>query len=128
MGARKKKIIAFVLSALVLPGTGQLYLKRKARGAAVTAASFVLAVYPMVRYLVHLQKTLKPYTGEETAVIRTVTAMEESWRATAGDLTICGYMLLALWLYGILDIIFGKGAENDHMQDRQKQEHLQLHL
>lgn len=119
MGRGKEKLIALLLSGLVFPGSGQLYLKRKAKGALIIIGSSLFVLYPLVKYLIGLNAVLS--SGSETdplSIYENIMAMETVYAAQRHTIYVCSLFLLVLWLFGIVDILIKKGEKNEPMQSR----------
>lgn len=99
----KRKWIALLLSALVLPGLGQLYLGRKVKGIALLLIVNLL----MLLALFVLLKGLGPVIAAKVAA-GTVVGPNEVLEALHG-VSAFGRALLAAfgaaWGYGIVDIL-----------------------
>ncbi len=99
----KRRWIALLLSALVLPGLGQLYLGRKVRGIAIILVINLL----MLLALFVLFKVLSPVIATRLAS-GTVVGPDEVLAALQG-VSGFGRVLLAVfavvWGYSVIDII-----------------------
>ncbi len=111
VGTGKEKVIAFLLSGFVMPGAGQLYLKRKVRGAILSSATVMIVFYPLFNYLRSFKAATADMAQGDMALLQTVTAMSTAWESQKGSTYICTLILLGFWLYGLLDILFGKGRK-----------------
>lgn len=100
----KRKLTALLLSALVLPGLGQLYLGRKARGVAI----ILLVNLLLLLTLFVLMKGLAPVIGAKlvsgTFAARDVLTSLQGVSGFAQAL-LAGFSLL--WLYSIADLLVG---------------------
>jgi TM2 domain-containing membrane protein YozV len=99
----KRKFIALLLSAFVLPGLGQLYLGRKIKGIAILMITNLL----MLMALFVLMKGLSPVIAAKIASGSIIGANE----VLAGLHGVSGFAkaLLAafglMWAYAIIDIL-----------------------
>jgi len=98
----KRKITAVLLSALVLPGLGQLYLGRKARGVAIILLVNLLLLLTLFVLLKGLAPVIasKMMTGalnanDVLAALQGVTGF--------GQALLAGFALL--WVYSIVDLV-----------------------
>ena len=97
--------VAILLSGLVLPGLGQLYLKRYRRGAiilALLAVGFFILVSEAVRDTLELTASLEGYEeilDLQTAVNLAAETFSPDSRVYAG----CLLYIAALWLFSIAD-------------------------
>jgi TM2 domain-containing membrane protein YozV len=99
----KRKWIALLLSALVLPGLGQLYLGRKVKGIALLLIVNLL----MLLALFVLLKGLSPVIAAKIAA-GTVVGADEVLAAVQGVSTFGRALLAAfgvVWGYGVVDIL-----------------------
>jgi len=104
----KRKITAVLLSALVLPGLGQLYLGRKARGIAI----ILLVNLLLMLTLFVLLKGLAPVIASK--VVSGTFNSQDVLSALQG-VTGFGQGLLAgfalLWVYSIADLIAVRSSD-----------------
>ncbi|RMF84943.1 MAG: hypothetical protein D6739_05225 [Nitrospirae bacterium] len=102
--AGRSPVIAALLSALVLPGVGQLYLGRRGLGGLLillTTASLAVLVAGLVRGLSGLPV-------EEAATGEAVRALVDQAMARGrGWLTAGGLLLLLAWVWGVADALRG---------------------
>ncbi len=101
----KRATKAFLLSALVFPGTGHLYLKKTRSGVALIVASCIAFYYLMVdlyRQAILLSEQI--VSGAVPADIASVSALvTQHYSGSDGQLHIALLILLALWIIGMLD-------------------------
>lgn len=104
----KENVKAMLLSALVLPGVGQIYRGRTVKGGLLIAlVSLVLLVFVVLAALA-LQKILPVVhvSGSVDAV-----AVAEILRARLPAFLWLGGILLCLWVYGVVDAFLEKGSD-----------------
>lgn len=104
----KRKITALLLSALVLPGLGQLYLGRKARGIALILLVNLLLLLTMFVLLKGLAPVIASKmlsgaldTNDVLVALQGVTGF--------GQLLLAGFALA--WGYSIIDLLIGRDNE-----------------
>ncbi len=105
--AQRNPIIAALLSALVLPGVGQLYLGRRRLGGALIAATTVALIITAVAVATavrHLALT-PPFTPEELRGVGHRLA-----EAAGGGLRGGTLLLVAAWVVGIADALWPRRA------------------
>jgi TM2 domain-containing membrane protein YozV len=98
----KRKITALLLSALVLPGLGQLYLGRKARGIVI----ILLVNLLLLLTLFVLMKGLAPVIASKmvSGTLNTHDVLAALHGVTGfAQALLAGFALL--WLYSIVDLI-----------------------
>lgn len=101
-----KSIKAALLSALVFPGCGQLWLRRFRSGAALLAVT-LLALSVVVRYAMQQAKLIadKVVAGDlpldPDIIAQQVSAIVDNPASTAANLA--GWIIIACWLFGIVD-------------------------
>ena len=104
----KRKLTAILLSALMLPGLGQLYLGRKARGIAI----ILLVNLLLLLTLFVLLKGLSPVIASRmmSGALNTqevLTALQGV--STFARALLAGFALL--WVYSIADLVAGKDSD-----------------
>lgn len=101
----KTSTIAALLSALVFPGLGHLYLKSFLRGALLAGLS-LLSVYLIASSAVHTALDIVAEIERRGIIpdLPTIMAMVEMHsRENSSSLTFPAFSLLAFWLIGIAD-------------------------
>ncbi len=99
-----KKLTALLLSALVLPGLGQLYLGRKAVGGII----IVLINLVLLLALFVLLRGLSPVIASQIAggaISITPSEVMKSLDGTAGFGKAVLAAFLVLWMYSVVDIL-----------------------
>ncbi|MBI2354621.1 MAG: hypothetical protein HYV06_06260 [Deltaproteobacteria bacterium] len=102
----KRKWIALILSALVLPGLGQLYLGRKVKGIAIIMAVNLILLLALFVVL----KGLSPVIAARVAGGAVTVTSEEVMAALKGVSAFGKGVLaafVALWVYSLADL-FGQ--------------------
>jgi hypothetical protein len=101
----KKIIFPVLLSALVVPGAGQIYNKEKGKGIVLMSLFFLVILGFMVSVTVSLSAVIPPslvISPEQMRVLAENVLEEKS-----GFITAFWYLTLAIWAYGILDAYLG---------------------
>ncbi len=101
----KDYLYPILLSALVVPGAGQIYNKEKVKGV-VLMLLFLLVIFGfMIALSVSLAALLPPDLKVSPEQVRGLAEglMEER----SGFITTFWYLTLAIWAYGILDAYLG---------------------
>ena len=97
-----RKIIALLLSALVLPGLGQLYLGRKVVGAILLVLVNILILAGFALMI----KSLGPLlAGKLTGVAMTSDDMLQILLKNSGMAKILLASFLCVWGYGVMDLL-----------------------
>lgn len=116
----KKSIKASLLSALVFPGLGHLFLKKYIPGITLSGTALA-AVYIIITKTVEraMQIADKLQSGEIPADASVITDLvtKQSQGAETQTLNIATVILLIVWLIGIVDAFragrtYDKGAQN----------------
>jgi len=98
----KKSIKAALLSGLVFPGTGQVYLGQRRRGWAVIVSVILIFAYVVIHITVHAYREIAAAAAKGVAI--DITAIQKSVAASSDFATIAGLVLLVLlWVAAILD-------------------------
>lgn len=110
----KRKVTALLLSALVLPGLGQLYLGRKAVGGII----LVLVNLILLLALFILLKGLSPVIASKIAAGSVSISPSDVMKSLDG-VSVFGKAILAtfslLWVFSVVDIIrFREKNEEPH--------------
>ncbi|MCK5640051.1 MAG: hypothetical protein KAJ19_04615 [Gammaproteobacteria bacterium] len=117
----KKPTKAMLLSALIFPGLGHLFLKRYIAALVLLSVSFS-AIYYLASKAVEraLQISAKIQSGEVSPDIATITALVEkqSTGAEAQLLNIATVAFVVCWLVGIIDS-YRVGCTRDKSDDVQ---------
>jgi hypothetical protein len=105
----KENVKAMLLSALVLPGVGQIYRGRAVKGGILIAlVSLVLLIFVVLAALA-LQEILQVVRVSGSVDPR---AVAEILRARLPAFLWLGGILLCLWLYGVVDALRDRGPDN----------------
>src|SRR6266540_684573 len=97
-----RKVKALLLTAFVLPGLGQIYLGRKLKGILLISLTNIFIIVAIVVVL----KALAPIMAE-SAQTGIIDPLHMFWQAHAApSVTWVLYLFLALWGYGVIDILF----------------------
>lgn len=102
----KKTTNAILLSALVFPGAGHVYLKRYVSALLLGGISFVAVYYLTVKIVEHaMQVVEKVQSGGVPADISVISDLVTRQLAgTAGQqLDLATYTIIICWLIGVLD-------------------------
>jgi len=98
----KKSIKAALLSGLVFPGTGQVYLGQRRRGWAVIVSVILIFAYIVIHITVNAYREIAAAAAKGAAI--DITAIQKSIAASSDFATTAGLVLLVLlWVAAILD-------------------------
>lgn len=93
-----------MLSGLVLPGLGQLKLRRIGRGVGIMVLFFtgvVLLVFQCVNYALAILEQI--YQAGEIVSGETIIKAAESAASSGGNIKILFYFIICVWLFGMID-------------------------
>ncbi|MFT6273982.1 MAG: hypothetical protein ACJAZ0_000070 [Halioglobus sp.] len=102
----KKSTKAALLSALIFPGVGHMFLKKKIPGVALISASFVAIYYLASKAMEKaLQITEKIQSGDISLDIAAMTELvtKNPTGVDAQVIDIATYTFITFWLFGIID-------------------------
>ena len=98
----KKSVKAALLSGLVFPGTGQVYLGQRRRGWAVIVSVILIFACVVIHITVHAYREIAAAAAK--GVVIDITAIQKSVAASSDLATTAALVLLVLlWLGAILD-------------------------
>lgn len=98
----KKSLKAALLSGLVFPGVGQVYLGQRRRGWAVIISVILIFAYIVIHITVNAYREIAAAAAKGAAI--DITAIQKSVAASSDFATTAGFVLLVLlWLGAILD-------------------------
>lgn len=102
----KNSTRAALWSALVLPGVGQIVLKRYTRGIVLLLVTFGMMVWIAVQAVVQASAILGRVQAAGGSIsAQTLTAITAQASAAANGLSfnVALYMIIACWIFGIVD-------------------------
>lgn len=109
----KNEKIAILLNAVVIPGSGQLLLGSKAKGAILMLASLFFIVLPVAKYVMFLSFALNMIDRSNlSSLAQMAYASSVIWPSVKMIVYLSASGLFIVWLYGIADI-FIKRSTND---------------
>ncbi len=98
----KKSLKAALLSGLVFPGAGQVYLGLRRRGWALIVLVLLIFAYVVIHITVHAYREIAAAAARGVAI--DIPAVQKSVAASSDAATTAGLVLLVLiWLAAILD-------------------------
>ena len=105
----KRKFIAVILSALVVPGLGQLYLGRRIRAVILIMGVNIFLLVTVVLLMQTVVPTMKAMM--DSGVI----SREPLLQAISGSIAIrwLAVVFVALWGYACADIFFGAPGDRE---------------
>jgi len=117
----KKSTKAVLLSALVFPGAGHLYLKRYLAGGTLAATSFACLYYLIANAVEKALAIVEQIQNGEVQmdpVAITELASRQPGGTEAFLLDVSTYAIIILWLFGIFDS-YRRGRLSDNQQQAQ---------
>ena len=101
----KDYVFPILLSALVVPGAGQIYNKEKGKGVVLMALFFLVILGFMMTLSVSLAALLPPDLTVSPEQVRGL--VEGIMEEKSEFITTFWYLTLAIWGYGVLDAYLG---------------------
>lgn len=101
----KDYLFPILLSALVVPGAGQMYNKEKVKGVVLMVLFFLVIFGFMITLSVSMAALLPPDLTVSPEQVRGL--VEGIMEEKSGFITTFWYLTLAIWGYGILDAYLG---------------------
>jgi len=105
----KTNIKAALLSALVLPGLGQLRTGRKAKGILIIAAVNIFLLIAVTSTIRSMGKVAGPAGGGEKDAAQTIAALQK-------ESPMAGWLLLLffiIWAYAVIDALLDRHSDTD---------------
>jgi hypothetical protein len=98
----RKSVKAALLSGLVFPGTGQVYLGQRRRGWALIFSVILIFVYVVIHMTAHAYREIAAAAAKGVAI--DMTALHKAVAASSDTVTTAALALLVLiWLAAIID-------------------------
>lgn len=104
--------LALLINALVLPGLGQIYLKKKLRGFVFSTLSLLIVMAGFARYMSVLFATAN-LPRHSSRHLNVFSLFGEAWRVDHRILLAFLIALLLVWLLSILDILLEKEVRDE---------------
>ncbi|HTZ39631.1 MAG TPA: DUF6677 family protein [Syntrophales bacterium] len=98
----KKSVKAALLSGLVFPGAGQVYLGRRRRGWAFIVAVILIFAYVVIHITVHAYREITAAAAKGVAIDMPAIQKTVAANSDAATTAALGLLLLA-WIAAILD-------------------------
>lgn len=110
----KNNVKAALLSALVLPGVGQIYRGRLVKGGILLAlVTIVLLIFVfLVVMSIHDLLEVARVSGRIDAA-----SLTELLRGRMPGTVSLGGIFLCIWIYSVVDALFGAGSRNEANND-----------
>lgn len=101
----KKLTRALILNALVLPGSGHIFIGSKLLGSTLAAATIIFLLAPIIRFLAAFSEALKtPPQPGITGSLGLIAAAGKALSAHWAFILLCFLAVILIWIYGISDI------------------------
>ena len=103
---RNNDWLPILLTLLILPGMGHLYLKKKVRGVLFAGLSLLIVLAGLMRYMSVVFALANVRSTPRTPIMGPVELLIEAWRL---DHTILLSFLVALglvWFFSLIDLLF----------------------
>lgn len=115
MGRGKSRLVAFLLSAFVMPGSGQVYLGRKTLGRSIIAVTLFIVFCPVVIFMFDVERQMSALpTDDITAMMSSVYAVSAALEHQKGTLAAFTIALLIVWALNLVEIILTKDKKEPH--------------
>ena len=101
----KKLTRALILNALVLPGSGHVYLSETLKGLVIASATMVFLLASIVRFVTAFSAGLRsqPMPGMSGS-LSVLAAMGQAWKMHGAFILVCLLAVVLFWAYGIADV------------------------
>ncbi len=105
MTEKNKYTLALILSALIFPGAGQIYLKQRVKGVIYCGATLLILMLLILGFTLEFYHQLLtlPETGYN--LVQNVMALSQTWSAMRGSLLWGLIAIVIIWLACIIDIL-----------------------
>ncbi len=111
-----KKFIAFLLSLLLFPGLGQLYLKRKKEGIIFVSLTSLVLLLMIIHFEFHLYQEMKAIKDPSEMIFQAAVYVRELLSRNAifykGGILLIGF----LWVSSVVEILIYKDPKKDLKQ------------
>jgi len=106
----KNNVKAALLSALVLPGLGQIYRGRLVKGGVLLGLVTIVLVLFVILMLLSIQDVLEVarLSGKIDAAV-----LAQRLQGRVPGAVSLGGIFLCMWIYSVADALFGGGAKED---------------
>jgi hypothetical protein len=125
VSAMQKSMKALLLSMLVFPGSGHLYLKKYVTGSVLALISLAALYYLVDTAIEHAMQIVdKIQTGAVTPDVASISALVENQAASGNTLlaNLATTAMLVCWVVGMIDSYrLGKRAEPKNTRPRGRQ-------
>lgn len=114
----KSTKIALLLNALVMPGSGHIFIGQKLKGYLLSLVTLALLIIPIVRYTMTVVNSLNALVVSGNISASALSTMGKAWTINKNLILFCLAGTLAAWIYGIIDIIIIRSRHG--LSNRQK--------
>lgn len=116
----QKKWIALLLSLLVLPGAGHVYLGEKKKGNILSLITIFFFTSLIALFVFPLRQQITSLPLSRSPLITVWVAVQQVWNSYAPFYILGGVILLILWIYAALDIIYHQGPQGPALRSPAK--------
>ena len=95
---------AIILNAFVMPGSGHIFLGEKTKGYLLGTAVIVLVLAPLMRFMLSVMQSTATLTAQDSMIASSIDAFSVAWSANSTFIICCLLGVVALWIYGIVDV------------------------
>lgn len=110
----KDNVKAALLSALVLPGVGQIYRGRLVKGGILLAMVTIVLLIFVFLAVISIHDLLE--VARESGKIGAASLAERLQGRMPGMVSLGG-IFLCIWIYSVADALFGGGSRNESSED-----------
>lgn len=109
---------ALILNALVLPGSGHYMIGQKLKGAIIAIVATALIFIPVISYALTVLNALNAISISDPGLKSGMDTLSNSWTSNKHIIIVCLLGVVAIWLYGIIDLVRLKKKETHELQNR----------
>lgn len=101
----RKYLVAVLLSALLFPGAGHIYLKKTLRGVLLCIATAALILFLIADFTLTYQRSVQSIPISDSLIIQNILALNETWMLLKNQIIYTAVALIIIWVFGIVDVL-----------------------
>jgi hypothetical protein len=102
---RRRLVAALLLNALVMPGSGHISLGLRAKGLAISALTIAALLFAIMRFTASAMQAIRTSPQAGGMAAQAMSSLSAAYGANETVLLSCLLAIVALWAFGILDIL-----------------------
>lgn len=103
---------ALFLNAVVMPGSGHVLIGENFKGYTISIIVLFLILFPLGKYTMTIAQALKTMNLNGGALASSLNALSQGWTSNKALIINCLIGILAVWLFGIVDIFIKRLRKN----------------